>query len=107
MEQTDTVNKEANSSEEELLRLQQRVLELEAELGQRSWQVGDFYRIPTVKGTPDVLGQVVTIANTGRPFQVIEAAKPDLMDSVPTIRQLSDGLAPNVVGCDKPEWWPL
>ena len=32
------------------MRLQERVLELEAELGQRSWKVGDFYRVPTASG---------------------------------------------------------
>ena len=103
-ESTDVVHA---ASEAELLRLQQRVLELEAELGHRSWKVGDFYRIPTVPGTPAVMGQVVTVAQNGRPFQVIEAAEPDLMPSVPTVRALHDGLSANVVSCAKPAWWPL
>ena len=96
-----------DASQAELLRLQQRVMELEAELGQRSWRVADFYRKPTVDGTPDVLGQVATVAQNGRPFQVIEAAEPDLMPSVPVVRALNDGLSPNVVPCAKPHWWPL
>lgn len=97
----------AETTQAELLRLQERVLELETELGQRSWKSGDFYRLPTISGAPAVLGQVVTLADSGRPFQVIEAAEPDLMSSIPTIRQLRAGLEPNVVACDKPEWWPL
>lgn len=96
-----------DASQAELVRLQQRVSELEAELGQRSWRVGDFYRMQTVPGTPAVVGQVVTFAQTGRPFQVIEAAEPDLMPSVPVVRALSNGLSPNVVSCAKPAWWPL
>jgi len=91
----------------ELVRLQERVLELETELGHRSWKVGDFYCVPTVSGTPSVFGQVVTIAANGRPLQVIEAAEPSLMASIPMVRALGDGLAPNVASCDKPEWWPL
>ncbi len=83
------------------------MLELETELGSRSWRVGDFYRVPTVAGAPKVFGQVVTISHTGRPFQVVEAAEPGLMDSVPSIRALDDGLPLNVVSCDEPEWWPL
>ena len=107
VDQTDVVDPGVDATQEELMRLQERVLELEAELGQRSWKVGDFYRVPTASGAPSVLGQVVTLAPTGRPFQVIEAAEPGLMDSIPTVRQLGDGLVPNVVGCDKPSWWPL
>jgi|GEM_PF-2059211 len=91
----------------ELDRLQQRVRELETELGHRSWNSGDFYCLPTVSSAPMVVGQVITLAASGRPFQVIEAAEPALMESVPTVRQLREGLASNVVGCDKPEWWPL
>ena len=96
-----------DAAQAELLRLQERVMELETELGQRSWKSGDFYQLPTLSGAPAVLGQVVTLAESGRPFQVIEAAEPDLMPSIPTVRQLREGLAPNVVQCDKPEWWPL
>lgn len=95
------------ATQDELLRLQERVLELETELGHRSWKVGDFYRVPTATGAPVVFGQVVTVAHNGRPFQVIEAAEPGLMGSVPSVRELGDGLAPNVVACDKPDWWPL
>ena len=98
---------EVEATQAELLRLQERVLELETELGQRSWNSGDFYRLPTVASAPAVYGQVVTLAQTGRPFQVIEAAEPGLMASVPIVRELSDGLAPNVVECVKPQWWPL
>lgn len=107
VERIDVVDAEVGSTQEELARLQERVLELEAELGQRSWKVGDFYRAPTAAGAPAVVGQVVTLAHTGRPFQVIEAAEPGLMHPVPAVRQLGDGLAPNVVACDKPTWWPL
>ncbi len=96
-----------DAAQAELLRLQARVLELETEIGHRSWKVGDFYCVPTVSGTPSVFGQVVTIADSGRPHQVIEAAEPDLMTSVPTVRQLREGLAPNVQSCDEPAWWPL
>ena len=103
-ERTDVV---MDASQAELLRLQARVLELEAELGQRSWRVGDCYRMSTVPGTPAVVGQVVTVAQNGRPFQVIEAAEPDLMPSIPVVRALNEGLPPNVVGCAKPHWWPL
>lgn len=107
VDRTDVADAEIDDAKAELARLQERVFELEAELGQRSWKVGDFYSVPTASGAPAVLGQVVTIAHTGRPFQVIEAAEPGLMDSVPTVRQLSDGLPPNVVSCNKPIWWPL
>jgi len=106
-----TVEKEAMAdqleAQTELERLQQRVHELETELGQRSWKSGDFYRLPTLSATPTVVGQVVTLAPSGRPFQVIEAAEPALMASIPTVRQLSSGIAPNAVECDKPDWWPL
>ena len=104
---TDVVDAEVEATQAELLRLQERVLELETELGHRSWKVGDFYRVPTASGAPSVLGQVVTVAQNGRPFQVIEAAEPGLMPSIPSVRQLREGLAPNVVSCDEPEWWPL
>ncbi len=103
---TDTTH-DVDSTQEELLRLQQRVVELETELGHRSWSPGDFYQLPTVAPAPRVIGQVVTIAENGRPFQVIEAAEPDLMTSIPTVRELRDGLAPNVATCDEPDWWPL
>ena len=103
----DSTDVVVDASEAELLRLQERVLELEAELGHRSWKVGDFYRMATVPGTPAVVGQGVTVAQSGRPFQVIEAAEPDLMQSVPVVRSLTNGLASNVVGCAKPNWWPL
>lgn len=106
-ESTDVVDAGVDAAQSELLRLQERVLELETELGHRSWAVGDFYRVPTVPGAPGVLGQVVTLAQSGRPLQVIEAAEPGLMASVPMVRQLREGLAPNVVSCDEPEWWPL
>ena len=96
-----------DASQVELERLQQRVRELEAELGQRSWRVGDFYRLPTVQGTPAVRGQVVTVAQNNKPFQVIEAAEPDLMPSVPVVRSLTNGLSPNAVASAKPSWWPL
>lgn len=98
---------EVEATHAELLRLQERVLELETELGQRSWNSGDFYRLPTVASAPAVHGQVVTLAQNGRPFQVIEAAEPGLMASIPIVRQLSDGLAANVVECSEPDWWPL
>lgn len=98
---------DVDAAQSELLRLQERVLELETELGQRSWKSGDFYQLPTISGAPTVLGQVVTLGENGKPFQVIEAAEPALMSSIPTVRQLRDGLAPNVIECDKPEWWPL
>ncbi len=104
---TDLVDVADEAAQAELLRLQARVLELETELGSRSWKVGDFYRVPTVSGAPVVLGQVITISHTGRPFQVVEAAEPGLMASIPSVRELHDGLSPNVVGCDKPDWWPL
>lgn len=104
---TEVIDVGVDATEAELRRLQERVQELEAELGHRSWRVGDFYRMPTVAGAPEVLGQVVTVAQSGRPFQVIEAAEPGLMASVPMVRELRDGLASNVVGCDKPQWWPL
>lgn len=103
----DVVGAGNETTQEELLRLQERVIELETELGHRSWKSGDFYRLPTVSGAPSVLGQVVTLAESGRPFQVIEAAEPGLMASIPMVRELRDGLAPNVVPCDEPEWWPL
>ena len=96
-----------DASQLELERLQQRVMELEAELGHRSWRVGDFYRVPTATGTPDVKGQVVSVAHNGRLFQVIEAAEPDLMPSVPVVRTLNEGLPSNVVACAEPKWWPL
>lgn len=95
------------SEQAELLRLQQRVKELETELGQRSWKSGDFYQLPTLSSAPSVVGQVITLAANGRPFQVIEAAEPGLMPSMPTVRELRDGLSPHIPGCDKPEWWPL
>ena len=98
---------QTKAAQAELDRLQERVLELETELGHRSWNPGDFYRLPTVSSAPAVVGQVVTLAENGRPFQVIEAAEPDLMASVPTVRELRAGLAPNVIGCDEPTWWPL
>jgi len=104
---TNNADSAGEATQAELLRLQERVLELETELGQRSWKSGDFYRLPTISGAPTVLGQVVTLAENGKPFQVIEAAEPDLMTSIPTIRTLRDGLAPNVVESGKPEWWPL
>ncbi len=96
-----------DAAEAELQRLHERVLELETELGHRSWNVGDFYCVPTVSGTPSVCGQVVTIADSGRPFQVIEAAEPSFMASIPVVRQLHEGLASNMVSCDEPDWWPL
>jgi len=96
-----------DATKAELLRLQERVLELETELGHRSWTVGDFYRVPTVAGAPSVVGQVVTLAPNGRPLQVIEAAEPGLMASIPTVRALREGLDLNVVSCAEPEWWPL
>lgn len=95
------------SQQEELLRLQERVLELETELGQRSWKSGDFYQLPTISTAPGVVGQVVTLATNGRPFQVIEAAEPGLMASMPTIRELRDGLSPHTSSCSRPDWWPL
>ncbi len=98
---------DVDAAQSELLRLQARVQELETELGHRSWNVGDFYCVPTLSGTPSVFGQVVTLAGSGRPHQVIEAAEPSLMASVPTVRQLSDGLAQTVQSCDEPHWWPL
>lgn len=104
---TDVVHAHGEVTREELLRLQERVIELETELGHRSWKSGDFYRLPTISGAPAVLGQVVTLAESGRPFQVIEAAEPGLMASIPMVRELRDGLAPNVVPCDEPTWWPL
>lgn len=104
---TDVVDAGVDATEAELRRLQERVQELETELGHRSWKVADFYRVPTAKGAPMVLGQVVSVAPNGRPFQVIEAAEPGLMESVPMVRELRNGLAPNVVSCDKPQWWPL
>ena len=104
---TDVVDVEVDAAQSELLRLQERVLELETELGQRSWKVGDFYRVPTLSGAPAVLGQVVTVASNGRPFQVIEAAEPGLMPSIPVVRELRDGLAPHIMSSEKPEWWPL
>lgn len=104
---TDVVDTSVEDTQAELLRLQERVLELEVELGHRSWKVGDFYRVPTVSGAPEVIGQVVAFSPNGRPFQVIEAAEPGLMASIPSVRALHDGLAPNVVRCDKPNWWPL
>ena len=106
-EGTDVVDAGLDAAQAELLRLQERVLELEHELGQRSWTVGDFYRVPTAPGAPEVLGQVVTIGVHGRPQQVIEAAEPGLMASIPTVRSLGDGLEANVVSCDEPSWWPL
>ena len=91
----------------ELLRLQQRVVELETELEQRSWNIGEFYRMPTLSQAPAVVGQVVTLGESGKPYQVIEAAEPALMASIPMVRQLRDGLSPNVVSCTEPDWWPL
>ncbi len=91
----------------ELDRLQSRVLELESELGHRSWSSADFYSLPTAPSAPMVVGQVVTLAESGRPLHVIEAAEPDLMASVPTVRELRDGLPVNAIACDEPTWWPL
>lgn len=106
-DETDVVTAGNETTQEELLRLQERVIELETELGHRSWKSGDFYRLPTVSDAPAVLGQVVTLAESGRPFQVIEAAEPGLMTSIPIVRELRNGLAANVVSCDEPDWWPL
>ena len=103
----DSADAGTDAAQAELLRLQERVIELETELGQRSWNSGDFYRMPTVSGAPAVVGQVITLAQNGKPFQVIEAAEPGLMASIPIVRQLHDGLAPNVVPSDEPSWWPL
>lgn len=91
----------------ELDRLQKRVVELETELGYTSWNVGDFYCMPTVDSAPAVVGQVLTIAGSGRPFQVVEAAEPALMESVPQVRELKSGLPANAANCAKPSWWPL
>lgn len=104
---TDVADVGVDAAQAELLRLQERVTELEAELGQRSWKPGDFYRMPTTIGVPEVFGQVVTLAPSGVPFQTIEAAEPALMESIPVVRQLHAGLPPNVEACDEPTWWPL
>ena len=82
-DKTDVVDAGADATQAELLRLQERVVELETELGQRSWKPGDFYRLPTIAAAPAVVGQVVTLAPSGMPFQVIEAAEPGLMESIP------------------------
>lgn len=103
----DTKVHERSDADAELDRLQKRVAELETELGYTSWTPGDFYRLPTVEEAPAVIGQVLTLAGSGRPFQVVEAAAPDLMDSVPQVRELREGLPANVAACDKPDWWPL
>lgn len=105
--QTSTGVVAESDAQAELLRLQQRVAELETELEQRSWHPGEFYRLPTLASAPAVVGQVVTLAESGKPHHVIEAAEPDLMTSIPVVRVLSDGLAGNVVSCDEPDWWPL
>lgn len=107
VEGTDTIADDVDATQAELLRLQERVLELETELGHRSWKVGDFYQIPTLPGAPAVFGQVVTVAANGRPFQVIEAAEPALMQSIPMVRELREGLAPSIANCNEPTWWPL
>ena len=102
-----TSDVEESETRAELLRLQQRVSELESELEQRSWHSGEFYRLPTLAQAPAVVGQVVTLAESGKPHHVIEAAEPDLMTSIPVVRVLSNGLAANVASCDEPAWWPL
>lgn len=91
----------------ELDRLQKRIIELETELGYTSWSPGDFYEMPTIDAAPAVIGQVLTLAESGRPLQVVESAAPGLMESVPQVRELREGLPANVVACNKPDWWPL
>ena len=106
MGETDTATAQ-NDVGEELERLQLRVAELETELGHRSWSVGDFYSMSTVDSAPMVIGQVLTIGANGRPYQVVEAAEPALMESIPQVRELRSGLPRNVKSCDEPTWWPL